>query len=114
VQEHIDRGFPSERDIRLMREAANIQEQLRSFDIWGDHYSVQRIQEERRREEQVLRAADAVWYLHEVEQLRRTLGVSQVDFLSTAQERVATNRRIFLGLVVPRRGGDRVGPPSWL
>ena len=68
----MDRGFPNERDIRLMQEAANIQEQLRSFDPWGDLYSVQRIQEERRREERDLQAADAVRYLHEVEQLRRS------------------------------------------
>jgi len=90
----MDRGFPNERDIRLMEEAANIHEQLRSFDPWGDLYSVQRIQEERRRVERDLRAADAVRYLHEVEQLRHTLGASQLDLQRIAQEALDQHERI--------------------
>jgi hypothetical protein len=87
-------NLPNERDMRQMRDAANIHEQLRSFDRQRDLYNIQDLLTERRSVKQDLRAVDAVRYLREVDELRRTLGASQLDFQRTAQEALDQHERI--------------------
>ena len=94
LEESMGFNMPSERDMRQMREAANIHEQLRSFDRQRDLYNIQDLLAEQRSVERDLRAVDAVRYLREVDELRRTLGASQLDFQRTAQEALDQHERI--------------------
>ena len=66
----MDSYFPNERDLHHMREAARVNEQLRSSDLHSHLYDIQDVLEEQRRIEQDLRAADALRHLQEAAQLR--------------------------------------------